>query len=387
MKLLATLLATSAALIASVAAIGDCDNGPFAGLQAVGDKHDASDSDIPICETQWKRGRVVKGVEVWGSKDRISGIQLTYTNDDKSNMIGARAGVYHQSLDWDPATVTVSRAVLWSDKDARQLGGLRIELSNDQNLEMKVDKISSVVFSPDVGSGILMGGWGRADDHITAWGWMFLEDKVSKISIGDFKWDQDQKQFAKSQAGIKSTVLTYDAHYTTTSNATTVGFDVPKSVTNSYSYSQSVSFTFGFGYQLEISAQVAGAGPKSTTSINFEVGTESTKTWSKSDNVGLTFKVSQPAVPGKTTMCVGFVEFGEFDMGYDAKVTILLKNGKKFEFRERGQRKQAFYGGARTACAEQQGDHSQEDAWTFVEKNNKQATKKQTRFISQSFEA
>jgi hypothetical protein len=203
MKFLNTLLGLSIAFVTGVAAIGDCDSGPFAALTAVGDKHDSSQYDVEICETQWTYGRVVRGVEVWGSKDRISGIYLTYSNQDHSHLVGARDGDYHQSLNWDPFTVSVTRTVLWSDRDANQLGGIRIELSNGESLEVKVDKISGKTFSPDVGSGIMLGGWGRADDHITAWGWLFLEDKVDKIQIGDFQWDQDQDEFAKSQAYVQ----------------------------------------------------------------------------------------------------------------------------------------------------------------------------------------
>ncbi|KAJ4296492.1 hypothetical protein N0V90_006537 [Kalmusia sp. IMI 367209] len=387
MKLFSILFGLSTILVTGVAAIGDCDSGPFAALQAVGDKHDASDYDVEICETQWPYGTVVRGVEVWGSKDRISGILLTYSNQDKSHLVGARAGDYHQALDWDPFTVSVSRVVLWSDKDAKQLGGLRIELSNGDNLEMKVDKISQSVFSPDVGSGILLGGWGRADDHVTAWGWMFLEDKVATIQIGDFKWDRDQDEFVKSQEGIKKTVMTSAMNYNTASNATTVGIDITNTVTNSYSYSQSVHWNFGMGYSLEISGQVAGVGPKSTFSVSFEVGMDFRKEWTQTESTSLVFKITQPSLPGKTTMCIGFVEYGEFDMGYDANVHLTLKNGRTFDFRERGQRKQTLFGKAQTACADEDGDHQSEDPWDFVTRHQQPATKRESKFISMPFAA
>lgn len=192
------------AILAVIAtAYNACEDGdrPFAPMQAVGDKHDASKYDVDICETQWNSGSVVQAIEVWGSKSRISGIQLTYSNGQKSHMIGARAGDLHQNLKWDSKTL-VTRVVLWSDWDARQLGGLRVELSNGDKLEMKQDRISTTTFSPNVGSGILLGAYGRADDHITAWGWLFLESSVDKISIGDFKWDQTQEQFMKSQSSV-----------------------------------------------------------------------------------------------------------------------------------------------------------------------------------------
>lgn len=199
MKFTNMLFGLSAALIASVNAIGDCDSGPFAQLLPVGDKHDASDADVDICETQWPYGTAVKGIEVWGSNKRISGVLLTYTNNDHSHLMGAREGDKHESLQWDPFTQYVTRAVLWSDKNAKQLGGLRIELNDGKSLEMKIDDLSKVTLSPDVGSGILLGMFGRSDDHVTALGWMFLEDKVDKIQIGDFKWDEDLDQFVATQ--------------------------------------------------------------------------------------------------------------------------------------------------------------------------------------------
>ncbi|KAF2447574.1 hypothetical protein P171DRAFT_518662 [Karstenula rhodostoma CBS 690.94] len=343
MKLLSTFLGLSIALVTGVAAIGDCDSGPFAALQAVGDKHDASQYDVDICETQWPHGD------------------------------------YHQALNWDPFTVSVTRTVLWSDRDANQLGGMRIELSNGEVLEMKVDKISGKTFSPDVGSGIMLGGWGRADDHITAWGWLFLEDKVDKIQIGDFRWDQDQEEFAKSQAGIKKAVKASQGQYNAASNATTIAFDISDTVSNSYSYSQSVHYNFGMGYSLEISGQVAGVGPKSSFSVSFEVGQDFKKEWTQTQSTTLTFKVSQPALPGKTTMCIGYVEYGEFDMGYDANVHITLKNGKTFDFRERGERKQTMFGQAQTACADEDGDHSSESPEDFVNRHRPETTKRESR--------
>lgn len=174
--------------------------------------------------------------------------------------------------------------------------------------------------------------------------------------------------------------------YNAASNASTVSLDIGETVTNSYSYSQSVHWDFGMGYSLEISAQVAGAGPKSTYSVDFSVGQEFKKEWTESESTSITFKTLQPALPGKTTMCIGFVDYGEFDMGYDANVHIVLKNGKTFDFRQKGERKQTFYGDAQTACADEDGDHQDDDPQEFVTRNQKPA-KRQSRFISRSFRA
>jgi hypothetical protein len=48
-------------------------------------------------------------------------------------------------------------------------------------------------------SGIILGGYGRADSAITAWGFLFLEDHVAKISLSDFKFDEDPETFISKQ--------------------------------------------------------------------------------------------------------------------------------------------------------------------------------------------
>ena len=76
---------------------------------------------------------------------------------------------------------------------------MRLELSNGEALEVKMDKVSAKKFEVEVGGGIMLGGMGRADDHITAWGWLFLDGKVKKIQVSDFKWDENQEEFVKQQ--------------------------------------------------------------------------------------------------------------------------------------------------------------------------------------------
>lgn len=63
------------------------------------------------------------------------------------------------------------------------------------------------------------------------------------------------------------------------------------------------------GYSLETSGQVAGTGPKSSFSVDFSVGEDFKKEWPESQSTSIAFKITQPALPGNTTMCIGFVEY------------------------------------------------------------------------------
>lgn len=74
-------------------------------------------------------------------------------------------------------------------------------------------------------------------------------------------------------------------------------------------------------------------------------------------------------------------------MGYDANVHITLKNGKTFDLRERGERKQTLYGDAQTACANEYGGHQSEEPGDFVARHQQAAAKRQSKFISRHFSA
>ncbi|PVH96209.1 hypothetical protein DM02DRAFT_688447 [Periconia macrospinosa] len=384
MKFLSLLAAAVFATTAAAEYYKECNEGPFAPLLLVGDKHDASKYDVDICEQQYTTGAVVSGVDVWGSKSRISGILLTYSNGQKSHMVGARDGD-HQKLEWGSST-TVTSVKLWSDWDARQLGGLRIELSDNRSLDMRLgdsgkDRISAKVFSPDVGSGILLGGFGTADNHITSWGWMFLESKVEKFTVNDFKFDQSIEQYRKEKSKNERLIIDTQVEYNVASRPLTMHMDKRSDKRNSYSYSQSSTLSFGFGYELEISGQVAGVGPKSSFSVELKTSFENTQEWTKSDDAGLTAKTIHECPPGMTAMCIGYAEFDEFKMDYEATVTIKLKSGKTFSFRERGTKEQTLYAKTQVKCADQQGDHTKEDPYEFVERRieetRKEAEKKE----------
>jgi hypothetical protein len=193
------LLGLLATVITGTAAVGDCDSGPWAQRVLVGDKNDRHKADIEICETQFRQNAVVNGIQVWSDKNRITGYVLSYSNGDVSHLIGSKDGDKYQTLKWDAKLDKVTRAALWSDWDATQLGGLLIELSNGASLEAKIDRISAVKFEAEVGGGVLLGAFGRADGIVTALGWLFLENKVNKIRVTDFKWDEDQEEFVKKE--------------------------------------------------------------------------------------------------------------------------------------------------------------------------------------------
>lgn len=171
--------------------------------------------------------------------------------------------------------------------------------------------------------------------------------------------------------GIETVVYNHMEHLGTQSNSSTISMSPKKTETEGYSYSMATSWKFGLGYELEISGKVFGIGGTSKYKLNAEVGQEFKKEWSQSESVDLSFNLAQATRSGYTTMCIGFYQFGKFDMGYESTVRLELKNGRKFEFRERGVRKLTKFGGSQTACADEEGDHRGDNPTEFIERNTK----------------
>jgi hypothetical protein len=86
-----------------------------------------------------------------------------------------------------------------SNPEATRLGKIWMKLSNGNTLDVGMDKPAQKTWYMETFSGIILGGYGRADSAITAWGFLFLEDKVGKITISDFKFDEDPETFVSQQ--------------------------------------------------------------------------------------------------------------------------------------------------------------------------------------------
>lgn len=205
MKTFTTLIGLTATLVAGVVADTppDClwgDGTPFKDLAAIGDIHNKdAPTAVDICETQWKQGNVVVGIEVWATKKNLAGYQLYYSGGEKSHMIGSKEGDHYQKLEWDAKTVTISKLHMWSNPEATRTGKVYIELNDGRTLDVGMDKPAETTHYMEVGSGVLLGSFGKADSAIVALGFIFLESKVTKISLGDFKFDEDMKAYAAKQ--------------------------------------------------------------------------------------------------------------------------------------------------------------------------------------------
>lgn len=195
MRYLAPILSLSATLIGGAAAIGDCDQGPWGQKTVIG-AHVEEDHSIEICETRWKDGGIVDGIEMWADKKNFLGYQLHYTLGQMSHCIGSceqKAGVTYKKMYWHPDKQWVTGVSIWDNgkgdgKKGSRVGKVRIELNDGSNIEVGENNPGSEVKARMYG-GIILGAMGRANWAVHELGFMMLGAEIDRIAISDLKLD------------------------------------------------------------------------------------------------------------------------------------------------------------------------------------------------------
>jgi hypothetical protein len=87
-------------VVASLAAFAhgasDCDDGPFAAMTTAGIQHAAA------CESKWKSGEIIVGIEAWSAKFHVKAIRFKYSQSGWGPTYGQTPGVEqaHQAKEW-----------------------------------------------------------------------------------------------------------------------------------------------------------------------------------------------------------------------------------------------------------------------------------------------
>lgn len=190
-------------------------------LSLVGPGHTASCTDNSIlapqtwggksgaptnwCSTNWDKGVVVTGLELWATPWQVKGLRFTYSDTTKSNIFG-------KNTDDDGNVLPTSDSITWAVGDTIKsmtigpnwvsppdaLGIFHMEVSNGQ----KIDYAGTYTGSPkpvDVGSGIMLGASGGAGAFIDGAQFMFLADTVGQAEITAIQFDEDLNTVNKKQ--------------------------------------------------------------------------------------------------------------------------------------------------------------------------------------------
>ncbi|KAF1970845.1 hypothetical protein BU23DRAFT_472961 [Bimuria novae-zelandiae CBS 107.79] len=341
------LVGAAALFLSGVATAGDCLNGPWDGGLIIG-----GNGGGDWCATKYDQGIVVTGMEVWASNKAVRAVQLYYSDGTNSGMIGTLDDVKeHQRLDWDPSKDGISQMKSWGNGKGQYLGRVYLRLKSGGELNVGKDTDGQDVFETNVGSGIMLGAWGKSGDVIDSMGVRFLRSKISKVTIENVKFSDNVDDLNSRMQGLNTMIIDYASHKNNQANAT-VDFSLQKRQTRmvTKTYTQSAATSFGITQAIEVSGELLGIGAKSTTTLSFETTNTDTSSLATADTTDLTYSTSTTVPPGGQVYCRATAMSGVYKGNYDADVKIYLEDGTDFSFAQGGVLDQVTWSMASSEC-------------------------------------
>lgn len=203
-----------------------------------------------------------------------------------------------------------------------------------------------------VDGGLLLGASGASGEYIDRLALLFLSPQISSVSIGGIKFDSDPT--GTSDNMVPSYLIRSTMGNPSGSNGN-VSFTISGSeeVTQSTSWQQSSTNTFGGSLEIEISAQVAGIGPKITGGFEWSLSDTTSQTTTTSDKITLIQTAGPISIaPGHGKACKIFAQKGNGNFPYTSTVTLKLDNGGSISYQEKGRLLSVQYSQVQTSCVD-----------------------------------
>lgn len=176
-----------------VSALDDCDVGPYASHNFMGYP---GKYPVYFCNSKWKSGAVVTGIEVWATAWQIKGIRLEYS-DGSDHMAGTNGGDRHDVLRWDAADkITDMKLAVNYAGDA--LGLVHVEVG-EKKLDVRSDTGPSNGDEWNIGSGYMLGHAGDNGAMVSNWIPLFLGQTTGKAEITNIKFNDNLDEVNKQQ--------------------------------------------------------------------------------------------------------------------------------------------------------------------------------------------
>lgn len=314
------LLGATCILFAGSAVADDCEQGPWTDVFSVGGPGGVNS----FCGTKWKDGIVVTGLEVWASKDAVTGVQLYYSDGTDSGLFGKQNDQKTQRVDWDPSNDNISQLKMWGNGRGQYNGRIQLRTKTGIELDVGKDTTGQDTYEIKVNSGIMLGAFGKSGDNIDIIGFLFLKSTIDKISIEDVAPQDTPEELNARKEGLKTVTLDYADHTNDHPEANET-FTFAKSVDQKRSkkWSTTATKTYGVSEAIGVSGALLGIGLSSTTTLSYDYSNAKTEETSEEETVSLTYSVSTALKPGQRVFCRAVAETGVYNGNFDATVSTL----------------------------------------------------------------
>ena len=344
----------AAALFAGIATATDCDSGPWnpGNINWVG-----GDGGGAFCETKWKAGVVVTGLDVYATSDDIEAVQFYYSDGTSGNQWGQVNGKEPaKSIHWDPTKgETIAQLRMWGNGVGTRLGRVYLRVSSGATLDAGKDTSGQKVYEKPVDSGVMLGAFGKCGDAIDNMGILFMKSKVSAIKVTDTKFSDTPDELNKKAQGLQTCSVDTASFTNKNTNNNTFLFQGQDSRTTSKTYSVDNTNSFGFSEAIEIGTEGGLPGLidinfKSTTTLSYGYSNTKSESSTTSSTHALTYNIGGPLSSGEVTYCQAIAMFGTYDGKFTCTVQMQLEDGSTFSFASQGEMKQVAYSDVQASC-------------------------------------
>ena len=271
-------------------------------------------------------GKFIRSLTFWADPNCMRGCEIKLSNNDEiSNLMGEKVGNQSDTFLFGDGERLTSVS-LWSvkrhDYPTERLSGVKWTTSENRTFSFGHD--NGTAYTPEVGSGLLIGIFGRSGADIDSLGFAILR-KINKARLISLKYPQLSTipVFSKPMS-IKT--IQYDNSDGTVDQEFTFGGEMQVETTSTWSVTSSL--TVGLSYTVETDALIFSK-ISATASVEHSVSQTYEHTEKKTTTESFSFPLK---VPAKTNIRATAVLYeANIDVPFKAKMVFHLDTGKEIE--------------------------------------------------------
>ena len=269
-------------------------------------------------------------LDVWWDGGALRGIQVTYPDNTVTQVFDSPSGSTNHII-FEPGE-RVTSMTLWGNGIGTRSERIRITTTK-QTFDVGKDTSGQTAYDAPIGSGILVGMFGRSGADIDQLGPVFLDGAVQSINIGNINYTPT---LDKTSKGISSVVLAQTYFSNQSGGNPTWNFANGVSRTDTTRFTQTTATMYGASVSVTVSAELFGIGGDTTAGFEWQKTDTQETTTETSQEVELSWSLSGTLAPGEGVTAIATCEQGIGNATYTSTVTILLADGSVSQFSENG---------------------------------------------------
>ena len=275
-----------------------------------------------------KSGVVVRSLKAYCNIHTMNCLEVELT--DGSKQMFGRVGGKPTDIFYFAEGEKVTSLKLWAGKfSTGRSGGFELTTNQSRTFSVYPPNRTGEPYQPEIGSGLLVGVFGRSGDDIDCLGFGLLRRIESSQLINVQYPDIGPLQVTTSPKEIKT--ITYDNSKGTT--AQTVTLAGSETVETSESWSVTAGIEAGVETEVKAGFPILAEG-KVRASVKVSVSGTYGRTNTKTTEQSFSFPINVPA--GKHTQATATLYEGDIDTKYTATMVYNLDSGKSFNYEVNG---------------------------------------------------